>query len=195
MNLLEFLAARLKEPSSYAGIGTLLAALGISPGDTTLAAIIQLCVAVAGMVAVLIPEQSAAAKPTGSVTLPPAAVVLLVAATLALGACQSAGSAAAIAGGAISAADGVQQLITAEDRIIVAACADYANGKTTANAAVAAGRAPAGMLAKLVSIEGFGDAACANPPQGDPLSTAIWLGELAGDMKTLVAGGSGANPS
>jgi hypothetical protein len=43
-------------------------------------------------------------------------------------------------------------------------------------------------VVRLSSIERFGNAACgpgAAPPKGDPLSTAIWLGQLAGQITTL----------
>ncbi len=44
---------------------------------------------------------------------------------------------------------------------------------------------PKSAAAKLSAIESFGDAACAKTPEGDPLSTAIWLGQLAGQITTL----------
>ena len=39
----------------------------------------------------------------------------------------------------------------------------------------------------IATTEEYGDAACANPPQGDPLSTAIWLGQLIGQVATLTS--------
>ena len=73
------------------------------------------------------------------------------------------------------------------ERLDRAACAEYGRARAAADATVAAGVAPA-VAARLASIESFGDAACgpeAAPPKGDPLSTAIWLGQLAGQLTTL----------
>jgi phage terminase large subunit-like protein len=39
----------------------------------------------------------------------------------------------------------------------------------------------------VATFEEYGDAACANPPSGDALSTAIWLGELVGQIGTLTS--------
>lgn len=57
MTLLTFLIARLKEPSSYAGLGTLLVAAGVHINDSALQSLIQVLVSVAGLVAVLVPEK------------------------------------------------------------------------------------------------------------------------------------------
>ena len=54
-----------------------------------------------------------------------------------------------------------------------------------ADAAVASGIVPKSTAAKLSAIESFGDAACAKPPDGDPLATAIWLGQFARQLTTL----------
>jgi hypothetical protein len=62
MAMFAFLLARLREPSSYAGLGALLAALGIHVDDAVLQATIQLLIAAGGLAAVLMPEN----------TLPPA---------------------------------------------------------------------------------------------------------------------------
>jgi hypothetical protein len=144
MTLLAFLAARLREPSSYAGLGMLLAALGVKPSETMLDAIVQLCVAGAGLVAVLLPEQphagSGGANPSSR--LPPAALVSFVASSLALAACQGAG--------------------------VLSAAADT-------NRLIGEG-------------EPFATAACANPRQGDPVSTAVWLGTLVEEVTILVGG-------
>ena len=59
MNALAFLLARLKEPSSYAGAGALLAAAGIHVDQAVLQAVIQLLVSLAGLAAVLTPEKTA----------------------------------------------------------------------------------------------------------------------------------------
>lgn len=56
MTLLPFILARLREPSTYAGLGGLLAAAGIHLPDATLNAAISAAVALAGFAAVLLPE-------------------------------------------------------------------------------------------------------------------------------------------
>jgi hypothetical protein len=57
VNLVIFLAGRLREPSTYAGLGALLAAAGIHVDDAVLQAVVQLLVSAAGLVAVLVPER------------------------------------------------------------------------------------------------------------------------------------------
>jgi phage terminase large subunit-like protein len=37
----------------------------------------------------------------------------------------------------------------------------------------------------IATTEEYGDAACADPPSGNVLSTAIWLGTLVGQIATL----------
>ena len=59
MSLLAFLVARLKEPSSYAGLGAVFATLGIHVDNATLQAAVQLLVAAGGLAAVLMPEGKA----------------------------------------------------------------------------------------------------------------------------------------
>jgi hypothetical protein len=58
MNLLTFLVARLKEPSTYAGLGAILAAAGLHPSEALLSSGINAAVALAGLAAVLVPEKS-----------------------------------------------------------------------------------------------------------------------------------------
>lgn len=62
MALLIFLIARLKEPSSYAGLGALLVAAGVHIDDSALQSVIQVLVSVAGLIAVLVPEKRGIAK-------------------------------------------------------------------------------------------------------------------------------------
>jgi hypothetical protein len=59
MKLLGFVLARLAEPSTYAGLGALLAAGGVQIDGIILRAVIQLLVASAGLAAVLLPEKTA----------------------------------------------------------------------------------------------------------------------------------------
>jgi hypothetical protein len=58
MNLIPFLVARLKEPSTYAGLGAILAAAGLHPSAAVLGCAVNAAVALAGLAAVLIPEKS-----------------------------------------------------------------------------------------------------------------------------------------
>ena len=52
--LIHYLVARLKEPSSYAGLAALLAAYHVSADQS--AAIIAGCIALGGLLAVFVPE-------------------------------------------------------------------------------------------------------------------------------------------
>jgi uncharacterized membrane protein len=62
MNAVAFLLARLKEPSTFAGLGALLAAAGIHANDAVVQAIVQALVSLAGLAAVLMPEKIAAGQ-------------------------------------------------------------------------------------------------------------------------------------
>jgi hypothetical protein len=57
--MLQFVLGRAKEPSTYAGLATLLTAAGIHYTSDVFNAAVALAVAVAGLVAVLLPEQKA----------------------------------------------------------------------------------------------------------------------------------------
>lgn len=59
MPLVAFLLARLREPSTYAGIGAVIAAAGINIPASTWTAMVQATIALAGLAAVLIPEGKA----------------------------------------------------------------------------------------------------------------------------------------
>ncbi len=56
--LLPFLLARLKEPSSYAGLATLAAAAGLNLSGVQLDAVTTSVVALAGLAAVFLPEKT-----------------------------------------------------------------------------------------------------------------------------------------
>jgi hypothetical protein len=56
--LIAFALARLREPSTYAGLGAVFAAAGIHADQAVVEAAVQVLVAVAGLVAVLMPEKS-----------------------------------------------------------------------------------------------------------------------------------------
>jgi hypothetical protein len=93
------------------------------------------------------------------------------------------------AGSALGAASGVLTIANtvASDAgvVIKDACVAYDSGKAATDAVVKTGLVPGDAEARITSIESFGDAACANPPSGDALSTAIWLGQLVGQISTL----------
>jgi hypothetical protein len=57
MGLLSFLVARLREPSTYAGLGAILAAAGLHPSAAVLGSAVNAAVALAGLAAVLMPEK------------------------------------------------------------------------------------------------------------------------------------------
>jgi hypothetical protein len=177
MQILAYLLARFSEPSSYAGLGAILALAGWHLSDTTLGQMVQLLAAACGLLALGLKER-------GLIR----AIVLIFAAMPMLSACG--GTAAAVLGGigsigsAITAADKVSK---AASPYIAQGCADYAAAKSAANTLVSAGAVTGATAAKLASVESFGDAACASPPAGDALSTAIWLGKLVGQLGTLTA--------
>jgi hypothetical protein len=110
---------------------------------------------------------------------------LVLCGLLALGGCGG----LVAAGSAIGAASGVLTIVNTvaadADAVIKDACLAYDTGKAAADAVVNTGLVPANAEVKITSIESFGDAACANPPSGDALSTAIWLGQLIGQISTL----------
>jgi hypothetical protein len=63
VSLVAYLLARLKEPSSAAGIGLFLATLGIHVPQPALNAAAQLLTALFGFLAVVIPERGPPAAP------------------------------------------------------------------------------------------------------------------------------------
>ncbi len=177
MQILAYLLARFSEPSSYAGLGAMLALLGWNLSDTITGQLVQLLAAGCGLLALCLKER-------GMIR----AIVLVFAVVPALSGC--AGVPAAVLGGlgaAGSVYSAVDKITQATDPYVATACAEYQKGKAAADAVTAAGVVPSTVAAKVSSIESFGDAACANPPKGDPLSTAIWLGQLAGQITTLTA--------
>ena len=155
MQIIAYLLARFSEPSSYAGLGALLALLGWNLPDATIGQIVQLVAGACGLAALLLKERGLLA-----------AIVLIFAVVPGLSACNQ---------------------IAAADTAITAACGEYQKGRAAADMIVGSGILPAVVSAKVSSIESFGDAACAKPPAGDPLSTAIWLGQLVGQIGTLTA--------
>jgi len=153
MQILAYLLARFSEPSSYAGLGALLALLGWNLPDGALADLVQLCAAASALAALFLKER-------GLIR----AIVLVFAVVPLLSACAG---------------------LAAAGSMIGTACAEYGRARDAAEAVRAAGLVPAGIAADIGAIESFGDAACASPPAGDPLETAIWFGRLAGQLATL----------
>ena len=172
MRILPYLLNRFSEPSSYAGLGALLALVGWNLSDTVAGQLAQLLAGGCALVALILKERGMIG-----------AIVLVFAAAPALSGCT--GVPAAVLGGLGSAYVAVDKLTEAASPYIATACAEYAKAKATAGATVIAGAVSTAVAARLSSIESFGDAACARPPAGDPLSTAIWLGGLAGQITTL----------
>lgn len=62
--MISFLLARAKEPSSYAGLAALLGTVGLSVTPNEWQAIVGVLTAVAGLVAVFVPEQTAGTPPS-----------------------------------------------------------------------------------------------------------------------------------
>jgi hypothetical protein len=177
MQILAYLLARFSEPSSYAGLGAVLALLGWHLSDTVVGQLAQVLAAICGLLALGLKERGAIS-----------AIVLVFAIVPALAGC--AGVPAAVIGGLGSAGAAyvaIDKLTESTAPYIAKACREYDKAKAAADAVVATGLVPAAVSAKLASIESFADAACAKPPEGDPASTAIWLGQLAGQITTLAS--------
>lgn len=176
MPLIAYVLARFSEPSSYAGLGAALALLGWNLSDTMLGDLIQFSAALCGLLALFLKDRAAVKM-----------IALAIVVAPLLSACGGLVAAGAAAGAAASALALANEVSGTVDTVIQTACNDYETGKAAANAVVATGLVPANIAARIASIEGFGDAACAKPPAGDPLSTAVWLGQLVGQITTLTS--------
>jgi len=175
MQVLAYLLSRFSEPSSYAGLGAVLALAGWHFSDTDLGQVAQFLAAGCGLAALLLKERG---------VLQAVLIGLLLSGALsACGPLVAAGAATGAAGGGLAIAN---QVVGTVDATIQTACVEYQKGRAAANAVIGAGLLPS-AAAKVDVIEEYGDAACANPPQGDALSTAIWLGELVGQIGTLTS--------
>jgi hypothetical protein len=175
VQIIAYLLARFSEPSSYAGLGALLALAGWNIPDPLAGQLVQLLAAACGLLALGLKER-------GLIR----AIVLIFAVAPVLAGCGAAPAAVlAGLGSAGSLYTAVDKITAATTPYIATACGEYEKGKAAADAIVATGVVPAATAAKVTSIEGFGDAACTNPPAGDPLSTAVWLGQLAGQITSL----------
>lgn len=176
MQTLAFLLARFSEPSSYAGMGAILALAGLHFSDSDLGQLAQLLAAGCGLAALLLKERG---------MLQVIALAVLLGTTL--GACAplvGAGAAAGAVGSGIAIAN---QIVGTVDTTIQTACVEYQKGRAAANAVIGTGLVPASAASSVSTVEEYGDAACASPPAGDTLSTAIWLGELVGQIATLTS--------
>ena len=175
MQIVAYLLARFSEPSSYAGLGALLALVGWNLSESIVGQLAELLAAGFGLLALLLKER-------GLIQ----AIVLVFAVVPALAGCGAVPAAVLGGLGSAGALYTVADKITeAVDPYVTKACAEYAKGKAAADAVVGTGLVPAAVTGKVTAIESFGDAACANPPSGDPLSTAIWLGKLSGQLTAL----------
>jgi hypothetical protein len=94
------------------------------------------------------------------------------------------GSATGAIGGGLAIAN---QIAGTVNTTIETACSAYETGRAAANAVVATRLVPSDAAGKVSIIEEYGDAACANPPLGNALSTAIWFGTLVGQITTLTS--------
>ena len=65
MRILAYLLARFSEPSSYAGLGALLALLGWNLPDPVLGQLVQALAAVCGLVALCLKERGLMDPPRG----------------------------------------------------------------------------------------------------------------------------------
>lgn len=59
MQLIPYIINRLKEPSTYVGLGTFLAALGLHLSDVQVSAIVTLSLGIGGLLSAFIPERKA----------------------------------------------------------------------------------------------------------------------------------------
>jgi hypothetical protein len=113
------------------------------------------------------------------------AALLLAAVAPVLSGCAAAPAVLSGLGAAASVYSVADKIAAAIEPYVATACMEYEKGKAAADALTGAGLVPSPAGIKVTAIESFGDAACADPPSGDPLATAIWLGQLAGQITTL----------
>jgi len=118
------------------------------------------------------------------------AVFLIAAILPAAAGCAAAPAVLSGLGAAGSIYSAVGKITEAVDTSIATGCAEYEKNKAAADAVIGTGQVTSAAGAKVASIESFGDAVCGSgsaPPSGDPLATAIWLGQLAGQITTLTS--------
>jgi hypothetical protein len=176
MQTLAYVLARLSEPSSYAGLGAILALIGVHFSDSALGQLAQFLAAGCGLAALFLKER-------GLIQMIALAAML----GTALGACAPLAGAGAAIGTIGTGITVASNIATDVNSTIQTACTAYDKGEAAANAVVGTGLVPSDVAGKVGIIEEYGDAACANPPSGDALSTAIWLGTLVGQIGTLTS--------
>ena len=155
MQILEYLLARFSEPSSYAGLGALLALVGWNLSDTIAGQLAQLLAGGCALLALVLKER-------GMIR----AIVLVFAVVPTLAGC--AGVPAAVLGGLGSAGSAyvaVDKITEAASPYIATACAEYGKAKAAADATVAAGGCPPPSRQKLMRFA----PTRARPPGGDLL--------------------------
>jgi hypothetical protein len=158
----QFLLARAKEPSSYAGFAMVLTALGIHYSDAEFSTVVNVLVALAGAIAVFVPEGKAGTS------------VNLLLVTALLGAVLTACSASSASSGLAEAS----AVATDVEAAVGAACNEEPAAEVAAT--------PIAGSSVVKSLEAYANAVCANPsgPQVDA-STAVWIGQIQGAIKSL----------
>lgn len=101
----------------------------------------------------------------------PTHCLILAAFPAVLAGCAAAPAVLSGLGSAGSAYVAVDKITEAASPYIAKGCTEYQAAKAAADAVAARGLLPATANTSLTSIESYGDAACAKPPAGDPLST------------------------
>jgi len=188
MDLLAFLLARAKEPSSYAGLAMVLSAAGIHFSDLQFNAIVNLLIALAGALAIFVPEGR------GETLRSLAPIAVLGGIMGLLSACNGTAPSGATAGTpaqqvqavavqvASDVASGAQALLAAQQ----VACAAYAPVAASL-APVAAGNKTVGNI--LLYGNSVCDPATGNVQPGAALDTgtAAWTGAITGILKGFAA--------
>jgi len=164
MQVLQFLLARFSEPSSYAGIGAILALAGVHFSDSDLGQIAQFLAAGCGLAALLLKER-------GIIQM----IALAVLVGGALSACAPLVAAGASTGAVGSGLVIANQVASTVDTTIQTACTEYEKGRAAANAVVGTGLVPSPMrLARSASSRNTETpparhrprAMCCRPPSG-----------------------------
>lgn len=175
MDTLKSLLAKFSQPSSWAGLGAILALFGFNVSGDTLGTIIQIGAGACGLIAIIVNEKAGAQK---SAILPP-----LVALGLAgmLTACSTG------AGTPQTTVAGVQNTQQAIQTAIGTACQDV-NAASALAAPFAGVPQVAGVLTFATASCGTADAIAALVTKAvtDP-TTIAWAENLASQLKAAVA--------
>lgn len=153
MQTISFVLARFSEPSSYAGLGAILALAGFHFSDTDLGQLAQFLAAGCGLAALLLKERG---------------VIQMIALLLALG-----GSLTACTGGnaptAMQIASGAQVVLSATQQ---AMCQAQSAANLASVIAAAAGDPSAATAASLASTAAGAGCTWANPTPSTPASSS-----------------------